>query len=466
MESSRKTITVLLVENNPDDRIVIEETLADSEFELRFSEGVHSVHENDRYVDLLEKDPLGDEYPIVLFDLGLSNKEEWEFVKEKTQKWLRDGNNLVNYRMLIRTNKGDESVPEVATKGTLGYLLTRLFDVHERLYGIVSNYVSESNRRTLQYIITLERGWLSQDGEKEIDANRKPLGGLVFNKVKTKDMLKNLRDAYAIWPQQRPAARYSPLTYWPAIDLKQEDNHPEFFATILMRALTQQDSEHHKRKRTKPDIVPVILILDPLQELMLWHYEKWEKILRRHGYKLKDIIKNEKEFKAKYNVSNEESFVYFDNIDHVFVPQGLFLDIDDDKKNREFCLADDMQLFTDYKPLARTTHAWPLSINVYPRLPKLQDALISIPFDYHGIVLLPQCWMNEDDRETWPWKKVSSQVMLNSNSDKWIISVDKAAMLLQKENKLLTPIMLRKKYCSTVKNEGTKKETNIREDFR
>lgn len=217
-------IGVLLVENNPLDRLVIDELLADSDFRLRYSVGGVPVNEVNPWGDestnrllfeeLLEEDFMAEDYEIVLLDLGLDRTSEdilaspdfKDFLASLDEvaeiclfKWEDDivlsDDNLYHEKIL----KIKEKILKI--KG-LEILLDRTKTNLQRVFVVISHFVDTSNDESIRRLLTnaydpmLVHFHNYKDCDEVCSEFRGSIENLVMNKADLNELPVKLKKAY------------------------------------------------------------------------------------------------------------------------------------------------------------------------------------------------------------------------------------------------------------------------------
>jgi len=171
-----KKIGVLLVENNPLDRLVIDELLADTEFRLRYSVGGVPVNEvNPRtdkktnrllFEELLEEDFMSEDYEIVLLDLGLDRTSEDILASPDFKSFLASPDEMSE---IFLFKWEDEITPsddnphhkklhkikkEILKIKGLEILRNRTRTNLQRVFVVISHFVDKSNDENIQRLLT------------------------------------------------------------------------------------------------------------------------------------------------------------------------------------------------------------------------------------------------------------------------------------------------------------------------
>ncbi len=214
-----KKIGVLLVENNPLDRLVIDEILCDSGFRVRYSIRGVPVNEKRRrtdgqrsrlvFEDLMESDVLAEEYPIVLLDLGLDRESENILADPKYRAFLASPDEteevfLVTWGTEPSSAGSPKSIYEELTRSVKGldYLLDRTKANFQRVFAVVSHFVDTSNayaiRRLLkmQYLPMLLHFQDDSECAEACIQFLQSMDGLVINKSDLRELPQRLLEAH------------------------------------------------------------------------------------------------------------------------------------------------------------------------------------------------------------------------------------------------------------------------------
>ncbi len=289
--SPEPEIGVLLVENNPYDRLVIDEILVDTDFKLIYSRFGKPVHSNKLYKDLLKAESALDDYPIVLFDLGLDKKGEKQFLIEEFAHFLSDHVAVVNLINTIKRTpqklglKDKNQQEKLKNIEGLWFLIKQMHETPRRIHAIISHFTNQANEETMKKILTtgwqaITKGVLDTDGI--VSGNTEAIRNLVFNKGDLSCLEQYLNEALKARKKLLSIlVNFDELTYWPTQDLMEGDNsNIKSLSDMMLKALFFISSEVRKVKGKKTRGENMFFLLDHPNGIN-WKNNKWENVLNR-----------------------------------------------------------------------------------------------------------------------------------------------------------------------------------------
>lgn len=289
--SREPEIGVLLVENNPYDRLVIDEILVDTDFKLIYSQFGKPVHSNKLYKDLLNAESALDDYPIVLFDLGLDKKGEKQFLKEEFVRFLSDHVAVVNLINTIKRTpqklglKDKNQQEKLKNIEGLWFLIKQMHETPRRIHVIISHFTNQANEETMKKILIT--GWQAitkgvPDTDGIVSGNTEAVRNLVFNKGDLSCLEQYLNEALKARKKLLSVlVNFDELTYWPTQDLMQGDNNNiKSLSDMMLKALFFISSEVRKVKGKKTKGENMFFLLDHPNGINLKN-NKWENVLNR-----------------------------------------------------------------------------------------------------------------------------------------------------------------------------------------